>query len=316
MGWRSDADWKGWTRVRTAGVRKFQRPMARRLSLVAALAAGLSLQTLVAMGDSIQFIAITLQPYHGTVSNSSTEKITGPTSVRLPIYPGAAPAGTGPETTVNTLGTAYLRAGSARFVVRANLKAVRSWYTTEMTRHGFVVDNAKGSLAPGAGRAQDLYTAKADSGLIAELDFSRLAANPNKMVIEYWVTDAVNPPRPQASFVPTDVKQAVVRYQPVSLHAPNPWITKRIVTQQELAALTRSINALPVDTRTAVTNESSLYGGVTLRFVSGGGRGTTVVVDFQRNQVRVNGGPTLFDAPNTVWTTISADMGYRPYLSG
>ncbi|GMA62058.1 hypothetical protein NZD89_20195 [Alicyclobacillus fastidiosus] len=232
-------------------------------------------------------------------------------SLRLPLYPGAGKQSYttivyGPST------SQYLKAGSARFVVRAELNKVKSWYLASMPEHGYRLQSSNPNGQDGQSVELD-FVAKHDSGLDVTLDFRNLQNKPKDTVIYYTVTDATIPPRSKASLLSSDVKKVEIQYEPASTSGPSPTIQRTVSESHLVMALVHAVNALPVDIRDVLYDTNMYYGGATLRFVDSAGHVIEVKVEMGTNRVVVGNTPPLFDIQNHVWQLVSKDMGFAPY---
>lgn len=231
------------------------------------------------------------------------------TSVALPIYTATKPDSDVHFVTIDLTGSQYLKAGSDQFEVHSNVRSTMVWYETHMPKYGYVQNSADYT------NKMLTFSLKKDSNLTVEIIFRQISYAAKDIYVEYFVTDMKTPSRLAASLVPSDSTQVLISYQPASEDEGQPLLTRTLTTKTQINVLAYEINALPVDIRTDVGAESSLRGGAVLQFTSATGYTTEVHVDFQKNQVQVNKFPLLFDFSNTVWNTISKDMGHQPYLS-
>ncbi|MCL6445210.1 MAG: hypothetical protein K6T83_17435 [Alicyclobacillus sp.] len=233
-------------------------------------------------------------------------------SIRLPLY-----SGTGKEryaTIVYGPSTSqYVKSGSARFVVQADVDKVTSWYLTAMPLHGYRLQ----SSTPNGGR--DAlgplleFVSKRNSGLDVTIDFRSLVRHPRDLVIEYTVSDITTPPRSPDSLISSDVKKVEIQYQPASTSGATPVIQRTFSDPSVVSTLVHAVNALPVDIRDALYDTSMYQGGATLRFVDSAGHVQVVKVEMGVNRVVVGSTAPLFDVQNHVWQLVSADMGFAPY---
>ena len=244
----------------------------------------------------------------------AAQQSTASQSIRLPLYPHA---GKEPYATIayGEPGSQNLKAGSARYVVRANLDQVKSWYLTKMPLSGYRLDSNQ--IGPNGYGRQLSFVAKHNAGLTVTLILRRLPRQPKDTVIYYDVTDMTEPAKSAASTVPSDATKVFVEYVPATVPSTSgvnepAAIDKTVTNFRVISALVRAVNQLPVDIRTQVGNPM-YQGGATLRFVTRSGEVTVVKVEMGVNRVVVGKTPPLFDLQNSVWQLVSKDMGEAPY---
>lgn len=256
---------------------------------------------LVVAGSTIFFA----QPVEAATSTSSTS--TNVQHVKrkivLPRYTADTKAASGKPFSFYLTGSPHLLAASQRIKVHGSISAVIAWYSAHMPQYGYVqtsVDKANDLLS---------FNCKNDPNLNVAIKLTQPSYGSNVVDVQYEVTLIQTPTRPSDSFVPSDTKQVVIRYEPASDHSVNSWATRKLTDKYEIVKLTNAINGLSVDIRTNVNEPAALSGGAELKFVAPSGQVREVMVDFQQNQVKINH-VTLFDMQNAVWQLVSGEMGY------
>ncbi len=263
--------------------------------------------------SAMPVMLIKIASEHGTAKPQPL--LAGGHEIKIPVYPGSiSMQGKQDAVVVVRSSSPYLWAGSATFVVAAPPDQVTNWFIATMPRLGFI--GAHSSHVGDPVRRRLLYHLKSMPALTAELDVKRSETNPQHTDIGYWITNSVTSQRPNSSLIREGIQRLEVQYQPVSQGDANAHaVTSAITSQVHIKELVNQINHLPIDIRTSFYGGTALRGGAKLRFIATSSQVITVHIDPQRNQVQVGNGPKLFDITNRVWTTLSAFMGYDPYIT-
>lgn len=259
------------------------------------------------------------------MAGTDTVSTAGAVTVTLPVYPGAVSYDG--QSDINLIPSGLnLVAGSATFVVdNVSADTALAWYADAL-KSDFTVK--AGSVNGSAGVPDLTCTLHATPGFTLVVDFVTPNDNPNATRIDYWITDdtterpqppqSLQTPQPQQAPIRlSNVTKVVIDYRPVAdgtaiatRTVRRTWLSKRVIQ-----AIVNDINQLAVDTRGTLHGCSPVGGGATLHLVTKSGKAVTVQVDFGCNRVLVGTAAPLFDPQNRVWTDISKDMGFKPYLS-
>ncbi len=178
--------------------------------------------------------------------------------VDLPVYPGATPAK--PAIGIGDMGTpmdADLVDGTVYFHSKASQAQIQSWYVQQFKHFGYTI-TGQGTLGDRQGTTSTYYAfsnhlSLGDPTKTPNINLGFLSAKQSgETIFELKAYFIVTPPRPQDTYLPSDIVKVVLTEGKT---------TKTVTNQKWIADVVRMINSLQVTTP-GISSELNVSNGM------------------------------------------------------